>query len=230
MTADSVLQNAIDTLAIPGVLIGHRMISTGDELALLPEEQRAFATSVDKVRRASGAARIVARRLMAQMGQLQQAVPKGASGAPVWPEGLVGSLAHNSQVAVAALARRMDFSSLGIDVETAEPLEADLLDLIATPAERKAIANDPCGGRLLFAIKEAVYKAVHPLDGVFLEHHDVEVNLVAGTAAVRGGRTRDQFRHISIQPHRGAGIHLSSWSGRRESNPRMQLGKLPFYH
>ena len=21
-----------------------------------------------------------------------------------------------------------------------------------------------------------------------------------------------------------------SWSGRRESNPRMQLGKLPFYH
>jgi hypothetical protein len=23
---------------------------------------------------------------------------------------------------------------------------------------------------------------------------------------------------------------LSPWSGRRESNPRMQLGKLPFYH
>jgi hypothetical protein len=23
---------------------------------------------------------------------------------------------------------------------------------------------------------------------------------------------------------------LSDWSGRRESNPRMQLGKLPFYH
>jgi hypothetical protein len=23
---------------------------------------------------------------------------------------------------------------------------------------------------------------------------------------------------------------LEFWSGRRESNPRMQLGKLPFYH
>ena len=23
---------------------------------------------------------------------------------------------------------------------------------------------------------------------------------------------------------------LTAWSGRRESNPRMQLGKLPFYH
>lgn len=197
MTADSVLQNSIDTLIIPGVLIGHRVISTGDELALLPEEQRAFAASVDNVRRASGAARIVARRLMAQMGQSQQAVPKSTSGAPVWPEGLVGSLAHNSQVAVAALARRMDFSSLGIDVETAEPLEADLLDLIVTTTERKAIANDACGGgRLLFSIKEAVYKAVHPLDGVFLEHHDVEVNLAAGIAVIRGGRTV-HFRHIS---------------------------------
>jgi 4'-phosphopantetheinyl transferase EntD len=196
MTADSVLQNSIGTLAIPGVLIGHRLISKGDEQALLPEEQRAFATSVEKVRRASGAARIVARRLMAQMGQLQQAVPRSASGAPVWPAGLVGSLAHNSQVAVAALARRMDFSSLGIDVEAAEPLEAGLLNLVVTPTERKAIADDPCGGRLLFAIKEAVYKAANPLDGVFLEHHDVEVNFAAGTAAVRGGRTV-HFRHIS---------------------------------
>jgi hypothetical protein len=28
-------------------------------------------------------------------------------------------------------------------------------------------------------------------------------------------------------------VHLKAekaWSGRRESNPRMQLGKLPFYH
>ncbi len=26
------------------------------------------------------------------------------------------------------------------------------------------------------------------------------------------------------------GISTKCWSGRRESNPRMQLGKLPFYH
>jgi hypothetical protein len=25
-------------------------------------------------------------------------------------------------------------------------------------------------------------------------------------------------------------IPAKCWSGRRESNPRMQLGKLPFYH
>src|SRR5687767_5942009 len=109
MAADSVLQHAIDALAVPGVLIGHRLISPGDELALLPEELNAFASSIDKVKRGSGAARIVARRLMAQLGQPHQAVPKAASGAPIWPSGIVGSLAHNSQVAVAAIAKREDF-------------------------------------------------------------------------------------------------------------------------
>jgi 4'-phosphopantetheinyl transferase EntD len=199
MATDSVLQHAIDALAVPGVLIGHRLIAPGDELALLPEELDALATSVDKVRRASGAARIVARGLMAQLGQAQQAVPKAASGAPIWPAGLVGSLAHNSQVAVAAMARRADFSSVGIDVEPAEPLDADLLNLVATADERKAIADDPYRGRLLFTVKEAVYKSVYPLDGAFLEQHDVEVNLAAGTATLRNGRAV-RFRY-SLSSH-----------------------------
>lgn len=199
MATDSVLQHAIDALAVPGVLIGHRLIAPGDELALLPAELDALATSVDKVRRASGAARIVARGLMVQLGQVQQAVPKAASGAPIWPAGLVGSLAHSSQVAVAAMARRADFSSVGIDVEPAEPLDADLLNLVATADERTAIASDPYQGRLLFTIKEAVYKSVYPLDGTFLEHHDVEVNLAAGMAKLRNGRAV-RFRY-SLSSH-----------------------------
>jgi 4'-phosphopantetheinyl transferase EntD len=199
MATDSVLQHAIDALAVPGVLIGHRLIAPGDELALLPEELEALATSIDKVKRASGAARIVARRLMAQLGQAQQAVPKAASGAPIWPAGLVGSLAHDSQVAVAAMARRVDFFSVGIDVEPAEPLDADLLNLVATASERKGIADDPYRGRLLFTVKEAVYKSVYPLDGMFLEHHDVEVDLVTGTATLRNGRAV-RFRY-SLSSH-----------------------------
>ena len=195
MEADSVLQKSIEALAVPGILIGHRIISLGDELALLPEEQPAFASSVDKVRRASGAARIVARQLMAQLGQPQLAVPKAASGAPIWPSGLVGSLAHTFQVAVAAIARKNDFASIGIDLEPAEPLDADLLELVATASERKDISDDLRRGRLLFAIKEAVYKSVYPLDATFLEHNDVEVNFAAGLAKVRTGRTI-QFRYV----------------------------------
>ena len=51
-------------MAVPGILVDHRLIADGDELALLPEEMAAFAGSVLKVRRASGAARIVAREVV----------------------------------------------------------------------------------------------------------------------------------------------------------------------
>ena len=44
---------------------------------------------------------------------------------------------------------------------------------------------------MLFSVKEAIYKAVYPLDRMFLDHHDVEVSLSTGTgsAVVRNGRT-----------------------------------------
>ena len=186
---DQELARSIGSLAAPGILIGHRLIQPGDERALLPDESGAFANSVIKVRRASGAARLVARELMQRMGLPQQAVPKNANGAPVWPNGIAGSIAHDDAVAVAAIARQSDVRSLGIDVEPAEPLDPDLLEIVATPGERRRMSGDPCYGRLLFAVKEAVYKAAHPIDGRFLAHHDVEVDLATQQATIRGGRT-----------------------------------------
>jgi len=188
VTTDSSLQSAIDALSLPGVMIGHRLISVGDEHALMPEEAHAFASSVVKVRRASGAARIVARQLLARLGYAQCAVPKAPSGAPIWPAGVIGSLAHDSRVAVAAVGMRRDVGALGIDVEPAELLPVELLDVVATPQERLKIGDDPYHGRLLFAANEAVYKAVYPLDQIFLDHHDVEVSFADRKAVVRNGR------------------------------------------
>ena len=83
---------------------------------------------------------------------------------------------------------RTDVGALGIDVEPAEYLPSELLDLVATPQERLKLGDDPYRGRLLFVAKEAVYKAVYPLDQTFLEHHDVEINLAERKAVVRNGR------------------------------------------
>src|SRR5262245_52953188 len=187
-TIDASLQSAIVDLAVPGVMIGHRLIQPGDERGLMPQEAAVFAASVEKVRRASGAARIVARELLAQLGHPGWALLKGQAGAPIWPAGIVGSLAHDDRIAVAAVAGRSDVASLGIDVEPAEVLPPDVLELVATPRERMAIADDPYRGRLLFVAKEAVYKAVYPLDHTFLEHHDVEVSIAARKATLRNGR------------------------------------------
>ena len=183
-------------MSVPGILVDHRLIADGDELALLPAEVAAFAGSVLKVRRASGAARIVARMLLSRFGREPYAIPKSTAGMPVWPDGIVGSLAHDAKVAIAAMAAQPEFQSVGIDIEPAEPLAPDLLRIVATAKERDRIEDDPLRGRLLFSIKEAIYKAVYPLDRTFLDHHDVEVSLADGTAVVRNGRVV-RFRHCA---------------------------------
>ena len=185
---DPSLARAIETLSAPGILVGHRLISPGDELALLAAEAQSMASPLIGVRRASGAVRIVGRQLLARLGYAACAVPKSPSGAPLWPAGVTGSFAHDEHVAVAAVAPCGDVTAVGIDVEPAELLPPELLDMVATPQERRRLGDDPYRGRLLFAAKEAVYKSVYPLDRIFLDFHDVEVDLAARKAVVRNGR------------------------------------------
>jgi hypothetical protein len=52
-------------------------------------------------------------------------------------------------------------------------------------------------------------------------------NLAATKAAIRQLNQAEKERKMQNLPPE---IGPSGWSGRRESNPRMQLGKLPFYH
>lgn len=189
--ADPSLQRAIDGLSLPGVLVGHRLITAGDEQALLPEEQHSITATTMGVRRASGAARLVARALLARLGFPGCALPRTASGAPGWPAEVTGSLAHDARVAVAAVAMRRDVRALGIDVEPAELLPPDLLDIVATDEERRRLGEDPYRGRLLFAAKEATYKAVYPLDQQFLDFPDIAVDLAGRKALVRNGRVID---------------------------------------
>jgi 4'-phosphopantetheinyl transferase EntD len=191
VTVDPSLQRAIDALVVPGLLIGHRVISQGDELALLHEEMASLSFPAIERRRASGAARRVARELMNSMGFAGLPILRSTFGAPIWPAGVVGSMAHDDRIAVAAVGlRRRDLDAVGIDIEPATPLPPDMLELIATPRERRrAIADNALGAKLLFVIKEAVYKAAYPLDHEFLDFHDIEVDLAGRLATTRAGRT-----------------------------------------
>jgi 4'-phosphopantetheinyl transferase EntD len=186
---DLSLQRAIDTLTVPGLLIGHRVISQGDELALLHEEVMSLSFPAIQRRRASGAARRMARELMKSMGFVGLPILRSTFGAPIWPAGVVGSMAHDDQIAVATVGLRSDLDAVGIDIEPAAPLQSDMLDLIATPSELHAIADNPLVAKILFVIKEAVYKATYPLDHEFLDFHDIEVDLANRIATTRTGRT-----------------------------------------
>ena len=186
---DVALSSALTSLGPPNVLVGHRIIRPGDENALLPGERVTFRPSAPEIYRQSGAARIAARRLLGVSGFSDVVLPRSLSGSPVWPAGVVGSLAHDDSVAVAAIASSREFSALGIDVEPADPLPPELITLVATPTERRCYPADIIESRILFVIKEAIYKALSSFGGPFLDFQDVEVDLYAGRGRTRNGQT-----------------------------------------
>lgn len=95
---------------------------------------------------------------------------------------------------VARRGRHGGIASLGLDAEQAAPLPAGVLEVVATSRERSAL--DRLGqadgsvpwDAVLFAAKEAAYKAWYPLTGLVLHHGQVEVELS------RGGRFRAETR------------------------------------
>ncbi|QND55820.1 4'-phosphopantetheinyl transferase family protein [Mesorhizobium huakuii] len=182
------LAQALATIAPNGVRTGCRIIREGDEAHLLPEEARSIPARQPAMRRASGAARWIAHRLLADIGISNVAIPRAPSGAPVWPEGIMGSLAHDDNMAVAAVARVGHIVSLGIDVEPAEPLPDDIFAIVATGADRAGAVDRRLAGRILFCAKEAVYKAAYPLDREVLGYEDIAVDLDAGRATTKTGR------------------------------------------
>jgi len=188
---DPSLQRAIERLSSPDILVDCRRIQPGDELSLMPEEARSIMSRVPRVRRASGAARQLGRELVVRLGHEPCAIPKGEGGAPQWPSGIVGSFAHDGDIVVAAVASSRAFGAVGIDIEPADPLPDELRELVVTPRERPHLGDDPLQGRLLFAAKEAVYKAIAARDGPLLDYQDIEVDLVARQARLRDGRSVD---------------------------------------
>ena len=164
------------------------MIRDGDEAHLLPEEARSIPARQPAMRRASGAARWIAHGLLANVGINDFAILRAPSGTPVWPDGITGSLAHDDEMAVAAVAPVTHIGSLGIDVEPAQPLPDDILALVATRADQADSADRHLAGRILFSAKEAVYKAVYPLDREILGYEDITVDLNAGHATIKTGR------------------------------------------
>ena len=165
-----------------------RMIRSSDAGFLTPAEMAQCSGAIDKVRQQRGAARHLARTLMVELGLPASDVLRAPSGAPQWPAGVVGSISHDDSAAAVVMTLACHGLSLGVDVEPDEPLPGELVSLIASPAELADFGTEPSGLRLLFAIKEAVFKAVFPQDGQFLDFHDVSVDGEAGTAETRYGR------------------------------------------
>lgn len=118
-----------------------------------------------------------AREALRQLGFAPVPITSRADRAPLWPSEAVGSISHSSSDCAAVAGRSRNLLALGLDIEDAGPLEANLVPIICTPAEmrRREWSTSCFGPKLIFIIKEAVYKAYAPATGEFLDFQDVVV-------------------------------------------------------
>lgn len=150
---------------------------------LFPEEEEIVGRSVEARRREFVTGRTCAREALALLGVPPRAIPSGPKGDPVWPEGVVGSITHCDGYRACAVALRSDLVTLGVDAEVDAALPDGLLGDIALPEERRRLAaleREQPGqswDRLLFSIKESVYKAWFPLAERWLGFEDATVTI-----------------------------------------------------
>lgn len=166
------LDEALASLAPDGVRTGWRHIDPGDVARLHPEERRAISRALPSRQAEFATGRVLLRELIGTTDP----IGIGPDRAPVLPPGIAASLAHDHEVAVAAVARAQHVA-LGIDVEDTAALEAAVAELILRPDER---GLDP---HLAFTLKEAAYKAWSRLGGRLLDHQEVRLDVSAASFA-----------------------------------------------
>jgi 4'-phosphopantetheinyl transferase EntD len=143
-------------------------------------EQEVIARAVPKRQEEFLTGRTLARRALAQLGIGPRAIASGASGEPVWPDGVAASITHCAGYRACAAVRIGSVRSLGIDAEVHAPLPNGVLGQIAFGPELTAVAEHGGGVHLdavMFSAKESVYKAWFPLTGRWLGFGDVEMSI-----------------------------------------------------
>lgn len=172
----------LEQILPPGVAVA----ATADEIldaGLFPEEEAIIGRAVERRRREFTTARACAREALAQLGLPPVAIPSGPRGEPRWPAGIVGSITHCDRYRACAVARARDLATVGVDAELNQPLPDGLLGDIALPEERELLrdlareAPEAHWDRLLFSIKESVYKAWFPLARRWLGLEDIAVSI-----------------------------------------------------
>jgi 4'-phosphopantetheinyl transferase EntD len=166
---------------------------------LHPDEVAFVHASPAAQRRSFFGGRVALRAAMAALGagaaDGAQPILSTPRGAPAMPPGFVGSVSHKRALAVAIVARAepTPLVTVGVDVEVARALRADIAPRVLTPGERAALSDLAGEARdaavlLRFALKEAIYKALDPWVQRLVSFQEVEI-----TAAPDGGAWRAQL-------------------------------------
>jgi 4'-phosphopantetheinyl transferase EntD len=180
------------------------------ESTMFAIEAAVVKDAVAERRREFGTVRYCARKALQKIGAPAVPILPDVDGAPRWPVGLVGSMTHCAGYRAAVVARCHDLCGVGIDAEPHAAVPDAVLDLILRDEERarlSALASarpDLHWDRILFCVKEAVYKAWFPLTRRWLDFADVSVR----THLDGSFRARVRVPGVS-----GAGADLDRFNG-----------------
>jgi 4'-phosphopantetheinyl transferase EntD len=168
---------------------------------LFREEIALVAQAVPSRRLEFATSRACARKALMRLGIPAAPILRSNSGAPVWPNGIVGSITHCPGYRACAVADASQITLLGIDAEPNLPLPHGILHSIGSAQEIASFPADPaiCWDRLLFSAKEAIYKAWFPLNATWLEFEDVEINFDSQGGFVGAFTTADMKDSTSLR-------------------------------
>ncbi|WP_298857710.1 4'-phosphopantetheinyl transferase superfamily protein [uncultured Sulfitobacter sp.] len=171
MNPDPALVAALTTAVLPPGL----GVAAGDLTSVPPQPYPAEAGAV----RDAIPARIVefhtgrtaARAAMRAISLPEQPVLMAQTRAPIWPDGMTGSISHSKTACVAVVGKSCEWAGIGVDLEEATALDALLIAEVCTKAERLWLGTQPehergLMAKLIFSAKEACYKAQYPVTGL----------------------------------------------------------------
>lgn len=207
------------------------------------QESQALASMAEKRRHEYSSGRFCAHQVLHSAG-----VPRGRDGhydiaigqerEPCWPAATKGSITHTNQIAAAAVCVDPACRSLGLDIESVQPLDDGVLKIIAAADElteiHDALASQQSldsAGRsnsaavadtsacLAFSAKESVFKCLFPLYRQWLDFSQVQVRLscvTLTTAQVLHGQFAVELTNrgaaaIDIRQLRGRFIQLQGF-------------------
>lgn len=152
----------------------------GEAEPLWPAEEQVIQNATPARQREFAAGRMAARRALLALGRAPSAIPMGDDRAPIWPRAVVGSIAHDDKVCIAVVGERDRFKAIGIDIEPALPLEAEIFGEICRPEELAWLRQLPFEtrgivARRFFAAKEAIYKCQYTVSRTMFDFHALSV-------------------------------------------------------
>lgn len=165
----------------------------------LPDGERERVRVLPESRRhAHATGRLLAHHALRTVGATSPSIGVGSHGEPLWPTGIVGSISHTQELALAAVAPKATRAGIGVDIERIDRAEPDIHPLLFTDREREIHRDRDL--TLLFSAKEACYKLYRPIAGRYLDFLDVEIDHIddrSGTLRVHPCRWQpmtDLFR------------------------------------